>query len=621
VAELRVAWSVRTGDFPPEVFEPGGHRAQDRTERGTPFRARTGAPCGACHNTQTRFEATPVLRDGRLYVSTPLSRVLAIHAGTGSIHWTFDPRIDLHERYAEDWISRGVALWSDPTDKTRPCALRVFLATVDARLFALDAADGRPCAGFGQNGFVRLGEPGADNDPTTYTVTSPPAVLGNTVVVGSAVSHNGPTPAPSGTVRAYDARTGENLWSFEPIPRSADHPAANAWDLDAAKRTGAGNAWSMMSVDTERDLLVVPTASAAPDHYGGDRPGTNAFANSIVALRGSTGEVVWAFQVVHHDLWDYDVATQPILLDLRRDGRVIPSVVIGTKMGMLFIVHRETGEPLSPVIERAVPSSDVPGEAAWPTQPFPRSSLILHSARLTADSAFGITEADRAFCREEIGALRNDGIFTPPSLAGTLVWPGFWGGLNWDGMAWDPERQLLVITLKRLGMVLQLQPRGQPGTQGMPAEHYFPQGESPYGVTRRPLVSPSGIPCTPPPWGELITVDLAREGVRWRRPLGVVPWLVQVRGSETWGSLLFGGPLVTASGLVFVAAAQDDRIRAFDVEDGSLVWEHELPAGGQAAPLTYVHDGRQFVVIAAGGRAGIGSPGDWIVAFALPGND
>lgn len=406
------------------------------------------------------------------------------------------------------------------------------------------------------------------------------------------------------------------MWKFDPIPRTSEHPAADRWALGQAQQTGGANVWSLMTVDAERDLVFLPTASATPDHWGGARHGTNEFANSVVALRVTTGDVVWSFQVVHHDLWDYDVAAQPVMVDIQRASKLVPALIVGTKTGMLFVLDRETGRPLSPVLELPVPKSDI--ETAWPTQPFTRPSLRLHSTLLTVDSMFGITPEERAECRDRFEALAHAGMFTPPSIKGSLVWPGVWGGTNWDGMAWDQERGILIVPIKRLGMVVQLHAGSKRPPSTTSTEQYFPPWHAPFGVTRSPFVSSEGTPCTPPPWSELVAVDLQAESVLWRKPLGKVPWLLHLPEAQQWGSLTFGGPLITASGLVFIAAGQDDRIRAFDIHNGELLWEHELPAGGQAAPMTFVKDGRQFVILSAGGRAGVGSPGDWIVAFALP---
>lgn len=619
VARLKVAWTARTGDFQGLEMATTGHVGAGAADPGA-----SGA-CASCHGSTIRFETTPLMRDGTVYLSTPQNRVLALDPATGEERWAFDPQIDITQDYSEDLISRGVSAWNDPDAVTDAvCARRIFLGTVDARLIAVDAATGRPCSDFGEAGTLHLDEGvevnGRAVDAGNYLVTSPPAVLRDLVIVGSAIGDNRRRDIESGVVRAYDARTGALRWAFDPIPRTPDAPAWAEWAPDAARTTGAANVWSIISVDAQRDLVFLPTGSAAPDYYGGERPGRNDHANSLVALRGTTGEVVWSFQTVHHDLWDYDIAAQPLLVDLRRDGGVVPAVIVGTKTGMLFVLHRETGEPLMPIEERPVPASDVPGETAWPTQPFPVRPAPLHEARLSPDSAFGLTDETRAFCREWIARLRNDGIFTPPSLRGTLIWPGFGGGINWDGMAWDPQRQRVVTTIKRLAMFVQLHARTDfEKALGNRQEglEYATQGGTAYGMTRMPLVAPDGVPCSPPPWGRITAVDMTAGEVAWQRPLGTLPQVESVPGAADWGSIVFGGPLVTAGGLVFVAASQDDRIRAFDIDSGELLWQDELPAGGQAAPMTYRYRGRQYVVIAAGGRGGIGTAGDYIVAFAL----
>lgn len=616
VHRLRVAWKVRAREAPADAYELNGGRLTGRSSGGEP------------HTAGLRFESTPVMRGRTLYVSTPLNHVLALDPVSGRTRWTFDPKLDRNRHYPEGFTSRGVAVWVDegrPADAA--CATRVLLATVDARLMALDAARGTPCEEFGRSGTVYLdrgaGIAGRDASAADVSVTSPPAIIGNLVVVGSAVRESSGPSAASGVVRAFDARTGALRWSFDPIPRRPSDAAWSAWRPSAALSTVGANVWSVISADPDRDLVFLPTASAAPDFYGGERPGRNDFANSIVALRASTGALVWSFQVVHHDLWDYDVAAQPLLATIRRSGSEVPAVLVGTKTGMIFVLHRETGVPLLPVEERAVPPSDVPGESAWPTQPFAVHPPPLVGTRLTPDSAFGVDAAEREYCRKALSSLRADGLFTPPSFQGTLAWPGFWGGINWDGMAWDPERQRIVTTVKRVAMVVRLHRRDDPEARSNAEENreYLPQLGTPYGATRRPLIAPSGTPCTPPPWGSIVAVDFAESdaSVRWSRPLGTVPWLSRFSRYRDWGSIVFGGPLITAGGLVFVAASQDDMFRAFDVDNGRLLWEHQLPAGGQAAPMTYVIDGQQFIVIAAGGRSGIGSPGDWIMAFALPG--
>lgn len=292
-----------------------------------------------------------------------------------------------------------------------------------------------------------------------YQVTSPPAVIGDLVVVGSSMGDNRGVELERGVVRAYDARTGERRWSFDPIPTDPSDPARRTWKGDSADRTGAANAWAVISADAERDLVFVPTSSPSPDYYGGERIGANVYANSVVALRASTGKVVWHFQVVHHDLWDYDVAAQPLLLNVSLDGREFPAVAVATKMGHLFLLDRETGKPLHPVEERAVPRSTVPGEEAWPTQPFPTFPASLGPRKLTADEAWGVTAEDRDSCAARMKPLRSDGVFTPPSLEGTIVFPSNAGGVNWGGISHDPRRGLLIAPTNRIMLLARLIPR------------------------------------------------------------------------------------------------------------------------------------------------------------------
>jgi quinoprotein glucose dehydrogenase len=501
--------------------------------------------------------------------------------------------------------SRGVSAWQDSTAAPGgPCRLRIFMGTLDARLVALDGDTGTPCAGFGVNGQVDLTR-GVDlRDLGQYQVTSAPAIAGDMVIVGSSIGDNRAVDVERGIVRAFDARSGALRWSWDPIP----------WAGQTTPRTGAGNAWSTLSVDVERGLVFVPTGSPSPDHYGGIRKGDNKWANSVVALRAATGELVWGFQVVHHDLWDYDVASQPTLFAWK-DGT--PAIAITTKMGRVFVLDRLTGTPLIPVEERAVPKSDVPGEDASPTQPYSGISVV--PERLTPGDAWGATPEDRQWCREKIAASRSEGIFTPPSLQGTIVFPGFVGGVNWGSSAYDPKRRLLFMNTNRVAFLLRLIPRdklaaeaAQVPSGGVRAE-LAAQAGTPYGMYRAPLLAPSGVPCNAPPWGTVAAVDLFAGVTRWDVPLGTL-----APGPPT-GTVNLGGPIVTAGGLVFTAAAMDNRLRAFDADTGRELWAFELPAGGQATPMTYSVGGKQYLVIAAGGHGKLGTKlGDYVLAFTLP---
>jgi quinoprotein glucose dehydrogenase len=374
----------------------------------------------------------------------------------------------------------------------------------------------------------------------------------------------------------------------------------------------------------------LPTGNTSPDYYGGERQGLDYYSSSVVALRASTGKVVWHFQTVHHDLWDYDVPAQPALLTVRRNGREVPAVAVATKVGHLFILHRETGKPLFPVEERPVPQGGVPGEQLSPTQPFPTLPRPLVPQKLTPEDAWGLTAQDRDACREQIKALRSEGVFTPPSLQGSIAFPGDVGGMNWSGVSFDPRRGLLVTNTNRFARAVTLIPRqGFDSSKAAawraanPTFELAPQTGTPYLMRREFLLRafPRFAPCNPPPWGTLTASDLATGAARWEVPLGTMPELAQILESSRWGSLNLGGSIVTAGGLVFIGAARDNYLRAFDIETGQELWKSELPAGGQATPMTYRvrEGGKQYVVIAAGGHGRLLTKlGDYVVAFALP---
>lgn len=591
VAKLELAWSVQLGT---------------PTDTGT-------QGCVQCWRAQTRHETTPLVYDGILIIATPFGRLLGLDPSTGQTKWVFDAEIDPNVMRVEGFTTRGIALWTDSDELSADgCRARVFFATTDQRLFAVNPVDGRPCRDFGRDGMVYLNttaERERQNDSSS-SVTSPPTVIADLVVVGSAIPKIIGREAIVGVVRAFDARTGEERWAYTPSgstsdsntvygPQSRNHPP------------GGANVWSIMSADSARDLLFLPTSGPSPNFYGALRPGRNEYANSIVALRGSTGAVVWAYQLIHHDLWDYDVATQPLLLNYKHHGRDVPAVVVGTKSGMIFVFHRETGVALHDIREISVPASDVAGEDSWPTQPVSEFARDLHGGPLSPDSAFGLTQDDRRFCRDWMSRLRNEGLFTPPSEQGTLLWPGVWGGLNWDGLAWDPRRGLIIATVKRLAMAVTVRTVTPPSDLSRPLESDY------VNATLEPLVSESGVPCSPPPWGYLIAIEVPSGLIRWRTELGQIPTLSHLKESKRWGSIMFGAPLVTGGGLIFVGATQDDMLRALDTETGKVLWQHRLPGGGQANPITYRHGGHQYVAIAAGGRAGIGTFGDWLVAFRI----
>jgi quinoprotein glucose dehydrogenase len=601
VAYLRKAWEYHTGDF------------SDGSD---------GRP-------ETTFQATPILVDGVLYLATVYGRVIALNPETGAELWTYDPGVDATVDRGE-FANRGVTYWrAAEAVQGQTCQRRILVATVDARLIALDAVGGTPCPEFGQAGQVDLSrgvDLGAHQANTReYGVTSPPVVLGDLVVVGSAIGDNRAATLERGIVRAFDARTGALRWAWDPIPREPADPAFRTWAPGTARRTGAANVWAQLSVDAARDLVFVPTSSPSPDYYGGERLGSNAYADSVVALRGSSGKLVWHYQIVHHNIWDYDLPAQPSLITVRKDGRDIPAVAQATKMGFLFLLDRETGEPIFPVEERPVPPSDVPGEQSWPTQPFPTRPRPLAPTTLSSDDAWGLSPWDRGQCRNLIERYRNDGIFTPSSLAGTIQYPGVTGGTNWGSVAVEPRRGWVILNMSRLPSVTGLIPRAtlDAGTPEVPDDASISKMEgTPYGLFRVPaLLSPLGLPCTKPPWGTLVAVDTASGEVQWEVPLGTVRDLAPVPLPIRWGTPNLGGPIVTNGGLVFIAAAMDNYLRAFDLETGKELWRGRLPAGAQATPMSYRlgEDRRQFVVIAAGGHGRMGTDiGDSVVAFALP---
>lgn len=600
VGELRVAWIFRTGEL--------GQGVKD-WERSA-------------------FEATPILYQGVLYLTTSSTDVVAVDAATGTLRWKHasESRKDLHY---SDGVSRGVSLWVDEASPANAvCHARIYAPTLDGRLLALDAADGKPCDDFGEHGAVNLLKDvrstyEAGDEWRDYLVTSPPAILDNKVIVGSSIGDNRGVQLELGIVRAFDARTGKLLWSWDPIPRDPSNPVYKEWSAEGAKLTGAANAWAPLSVDAARHRVFVPTGSASPDFFGGERPGDNRWANSLVALDGDTGKLAWGYQLVHHDLWDYDLASQPALVDLVHDGRHVDAVIQATKTGFLYTFDRQTGAPIFPIEEKPVPQDAVPGEKPSPTQPFPSAPPpLVRQAPVKLEDAWSGAFFNTRLCRKRIEADRSEGIFQPPSTQESIMLPGNAGGSNWGSIAFDPQHQIAVADTMDLAFLVALVPRDQLDAELKDPQYddweFGRQRGTPYAMRRMVFKGHLGAPCLTPPWGRLSAVDMVHGAIKWQIPLGDAPVLGGLLHFNV-GMPVIGGPMVTAGGLVFIAASlKDDRFRAFDLETGKLLWDNKLPAGGQATPMTYSVNGRQFVVIAAGGYKGDTTRGDYLVAYALP---
>lgn len=570
------------------------------------------------------FKATPIVYNNTLYFSTGFNRVFAIDAVTGIELWRYDPQVNFDIEYSEMFTSRGVSLWvASGQSQLITCTARIFLGTLDARLIAMDAITGQVCQDFANNGEVDLTLGIKRVRRGEYSITSPPTVIGDLVVVGSSIGDNGRADLEEGLVRAYDVRTGELRWRFDPIPRQAKAPGGKTWTAKARRTTGGANVWSVMAADTQRDLIYLPTTSPSPDFYGGERIGDNSYANSIVALRASTGAFVWGYQLVRHDLWDYDLASQPLLIDLKIDSSTRPALAVASKMGFVFVLDRETGEPLHPVEERKVPASAVPGEVAAGTQRFP--AIRLHP---TASSELRLWHRDDehvAACNAMLEGMVYEGIFTPPSLQGTLLYPGNTGGMNWGSMAASQQSGIGLAVVNRWPTVVKLIPRSEFSIakrlgvlQGVEAE-FTAQNGTPYGMARFEVYNrQNGLPCLEGPWSTLVAVDLATAETLWEVPVGQPESLKADPEAKLWGYFARSGPMVTAGGVAFLATPYDYRLSAFDLYSGKPLWSDLLPAQPGATPMSYHAKGADYVVVAAGGKLSRGDGrGDYLIAYRL----
>ncbi|MEO1909669.1 MAG: glucose/quinate/shikimate family membrane-bound PQQ-dependent dehydrogenase [Paracoccus sp. (in: a-proteobacteria)] len=629
VADLELAWEYQTGDVkrPDDVGE-------------------------------TTYQVTPLKVGDSLYVCTPHNIAISIDAKTGKENWRFDANSGMNPD-RQHQTCRGVTYWQapevtaaastndqpdaaqvetadepavqpaddQPADDTAlraaaaaECPRRVYLPTADARLIALNADTGEVCSFFGEEGTLPL-ERGMEYNPAGYYYsTSPPVAVDGKLIIGGAVNDNFSTKSQSGVIRAFDIDTGELLWNWD----SGNPEDTTPIDIEGGERytTNSPNSWSVFSADAELGLVYIPTGNQVPDQLGMNRtPEVEARSSAIVALDIATGQEQWIRQTVHHDLWDMDVPAQPVLIDLTRDGQTVPALVGPTKQGDIWILDRRTGEPLSPRDELPAAPSKIPGEETSPTQPI--SALTFRPDRLTGANMWGGTMIDQMMCRIQFQSLDYEGQYTPPSLNGTLVYPGNFGTFNWGSVAVDPERQVMFGMPTYLPFTARLVPASEippKGEDEKASEQGLNRNEgADYGVFMGPFLSPLGVPCTAPPWGFVAGADLNTESVVWKHKNGTIRDMTPLPLKIKLGVPGIGGPMITRGGVVFLGAAVDDYLRAYDLTTGDQLWETRLPAGGQSTPMTYEQDGEQYVVIVAGGHGSVGTkPGDYILSYKLP---
>jgi quinoprotein glucose dehydrogenase len=602
VQQLKVKWIYRHGDyksggiFPDKAFK------------------------------STAFECTPIVVEDKLIFTTPYNRVIALNPETGAELWKYDPRIKKNRRFANMLVNRGVAYWKDTAAHSN-CQSRVFMGTLDARLIAIDVATGYPIKEFGDNGTVHLLD-GIEHltDPREYNITSPPTVVGDIIIVGSSLADIVRRIQPSGVVRAYDARSGKLLWRFNTIPKAGE--AGNeTWENESWKITGGANVWSTITADLERGLVFLPVSTAGPDLYGGDRPGANLFSDALVALDARTGKRVWHFQTVHHDIWDYDLAAPPVLVTVDHNGSKIDAIAQATKTGFIFLLHRDTGEPLFPVEERVVPVSDVPGEKSWPTQPFPLRPEPLMKQTIDETDIWAFDSIHYKKCIRKLRSLRNEGLFTPPSERGSILYPGAGGGANWSGAAYDPVTAILYVPVNSHAMIHRLKKlpfanfhrtKARVMRTNLAAAWWVVTGKGTglrYSMIDRKSFEVNGIPCKCPPWNWMTAMNLNTGKIAWQIPTG------EDSNKKIKGSSGFCPPLFTASGLLFHSGTRDQYLYVYNADNGSILTKFKLPAGLHAGPVTFKlrPEGKQYLVVAAGGHSRVGSKlGDYIIAYTSP---
>jgi len=613
----------------------------------------TGDPKGPSDPVETTFEVTPLKVGDTLYLCTVHDHVIALDAASGQERWHFDPKVQVGHT-SQHLSCRGLAYHDDATDSVSPtavvasvafrggaasvpgasanatgrvspgavppaCTRRIFIPTIDARLIALDAASGAPCGGFGADGTVQLATHMSNLKPGYYMQTSPPVVTHDLLIIGASINDSESVASPSGAIRAFDVHTGRLVWNWDLGRPDATAPLAPG----GVYTPNTPPSWAGGSVDEGLGLVFFPLGNQSPDQLGAGRSAeVEHFSSAIVALDVASGRLRWAFQGVHHDLWDRDMPALPTLIDLAVEGKTVPALIAPTKQGELYVLDRRNGKPIFPVRELPVPStSPVPGETVSPTQP--SSALSFMPPPLTGKDMWGATPFDQLVCRIELHSMRYAGPYTPPGTQRTLVYPGNIGVFNWGGVAVDPVRQALVATPTRLAFTYQFIARQDATTNYVSAgknEHWNENYGARYAVMIGPFLSPLGLPCQAPPWGAIAGVDLRTGKLAWMHRNGTVrdqmPSFLPIPFPMGVASL--GGPLITAGGVAFYSGAMDNYLRAYDVTTGRKLWQSRLPAGGQATPMTYRVNGKQMVVVAAGGHGSFGTTlGDAVVAYAL----
>jgi quinoprotein glucose dehydrogenase len=600
VKDLKVAWTFQTGDLP-----------------------------GPNDPVETTFEVTPIKVGDTLYLCSQHQRLFALDAATGKLRWSFDPKVQDNPTF-QHLTCRGVsyhetaagAVNADGTPAPTDCPHMIFLPVNDGRMIALNADTGTPCQSFGDHGTLDLQEGMGVKTPGFYEPTSPPVVSDRILVVAGAVTDNYSTDEPSGVIRGFDVHTGKLVWAW-------DSGAADENELASATHSytkNSPNSWITNSYDPKLGLVYLPMGVQTPDIWGGNRtPLAERYSSALVALDINTGKRVWSYQTVHHDLWDMDLPAQPTLADVRTANGIVPAVLQPAKTGNLFVLDRRNGQLIVPAPERPVPQGAAPGDHASPTQPF--SELTFRpEQKLTGADMWGATIFDQLACRILFHQLRYDGTFTPPSLQGTLVFPGNLGMFEWGGIALDSVRQIVIANPIAIPFVSKLLPRG-PDNPAAPNNAHPPGSEigvqpmygTPYGVVLKPFLSPIGLPCKRPPWGYMAGIDLTNRKIVWQHRNGTIRDSAPLPIPIKMGVPSLGGPLTTAGGVAFLTSTTDYFIRAYDVTDGKQLWEDRLPAGGQSTPMSYAVGAKQFVVTAAGGHGSFGTKvGDYVIAYALP---